>query len=165
MSLCIIHGTDTSLQWLSKGIYHETRKRGKNNHWTQHIGVMVMKTTSGLYQNVFLRTLEICFTFNIWVKNHYIIESWNKFTKGGLNNTEKQTIYEAKLFLGILGGTTQLFIKINEQTILTVMFIVFISGDFARSMEEINYIFLIIWFSWSKYSIVRDPLRGFFKGL
>ena len=41
---------------------------GLSNLEPRHTGVTVMKN-SGLHPNVFLRTLEMPFTFDIWAKN------------------------------------------------------------------------------------------------
>ena len=56
---------------------------------------------SGFHKNVFLRSLEIHFTFDIWSKNPSIImKSWLKVTKVDPKNTKNRLIYVFKNFSG-----------------------------------------------------------------
>ena len=49
-----------------------------------HTGVMVLKNISSLHQNVFLRTLKLQLTFDVWVKNpSTTMKSLPKITKVG----------------------------------------------------------------------------------
>ena len=56
---------------------------------------------SGLHQNIFLRTLKIHFTFDIWSKNPSItMKSWLKVTKVDPKNTKNWPIYVFRNFSG-----------------------------------------------------------------